>query len=261
MSKDITIMKTAVFGGFKKADVLSYVEQLQSETADIKEQLNSKRREAMELNDKIDELEEKLDSLLKVNEKLAEKEQEAAELTAKLGIAVAENTQYREKLAAMNEKGEKLRRAEKQIGAAYIDARRYSDELVDNAKAKAKDIGAIASQDVKHQASEIEMLLKDVDAISRKFNSSLEQLHKDVYALGTKLNTSASTLLNIHTDLTGIEAQSFSYDEDLPEDAISVEKTDDGSDLTIITYPPNTDFNEDLNIEPSSVLDFDFNEG
>lgn len=260
MSKDITIMKTAVFGGFKKADVLSYVEQLQSDAADIKNQLDNKRSEALELRNKIDELEEKLDSLSEVNVKLAEKEKEVAELTAKLGISVAENTQYREKLSAYNEKGEKLRRAEKQIGAAYIDARRYSDELVDNAKAKAKDIGAIASQDVKREANEIEQLLKDVDAISRKFNSSLEQLHKDVYALGTKLNTSASTLLNLHTDLTGIESQNFSF-EDIPEDAINVEKADDGSGITIISYPPNTDFNEDLNINPNSVFEFDSNEG
>lgn len=239
MSKDIVIMKTAVFGGFKKSDVLAYVEQLQGETADIKEMLDNKRSEALELKNKIDELEEKLEKLSHVNDKLAEKEQEVNELSAKLGIAVAENTQYREKLSSYDEKSEKLRRAEKQIGAAYIDARRYSDDLVDNAKAKAKDIGAIASQDVKREANEIEQLLKDVDAISRKFNSSLEQLHKDVYALGTKLNTSASTLLNLHTDLTGIEAQAYADD--------AADYADDAS-FTVISYP-------------SEAIDYDANEG
>ncbi len=237
MSKEFTIMKTTLFGGFKKSDVLAYVEQLQTETADIKSMLDTKREESVELKRKIDELEIKLDTLSSVNDKLAAKEKEANDLAVKLELALKENKQFSEKIAEYDEKSEKLRRAEKQIGAAYIDARRYSDDLVDNAKAKAKDIGAIASQDVKNQANEIEQLLKDVDAISRKFNSSLEQLHKDVYALGTKLNSSASTLLNLHTDLTGIEAHNFEFDNDFSDE----------NNFTVISYSEHTeDFNSDI---------------
>lgn len=234
MSKEFTVMKTTLFGGFKKSDVLAYVEQLQTETADIKSMLDTKREESLELKRKIDELEVKLEKLTQVNEKLSEKEKEVSELTVKLELALAENKKFSEQIADFDEKSEKLRRAEKQIGAAYIDARRYSDDLVDNAKAKAKDIGAIASQDVKREANEIEQLLKDVDAISKKFNSSLEQLHKDVYALGTKLNTSASTLLNLHTDLTGIEEQNFDFD------------MEDETNFTVISYNEHIDFDDEI---------------
>ena len=234
MSKEFTVMKTTLFGGFKKSDVLAYVEQLQTETADIKSMLDTKREESLELKRKIDELEVKLENLTQVNEKLSEKEKEVSELTVKLELALAENKKFSEQIADFDEKSEKLRRAEKQIGAAYIDARRYSDDLVDNAKAKAKDIGAIASQDVKREANEIEQLLKDVDAISKKFNSSLEQLHKDVYALGTKLNTSASTLLNLHTDLTGIEEQNFDFD------------MEDETNFTVISYNEHIDFADEV---------------
>ncbi len=257
MNNDITVMKTSIFGGFKKSDVLAYVEKLQLETAEVKEQLDNKRNESLELKRKIDELEIRIENLCTVSEKLAEKEKEANDLAVKLEIALKENEQFVEKINSFEEKSEKLKRAEKQIGAAYIDARRYSDELVDNAKSKAKDIGAIASQDVKREANEIEQLLKDVDAISRKFNSSLEQLHKDVYALGNKLNNSASSLLNLHTDLTGIEAHSVNFDMDIPDDAIRVERTNDGSGLTFISYEPNTEFNADLNIQPESIIDED----
>ena len=234
MSKEFTVMKTTLFGGFKKSDVLAYVEQLQTETADIKSMLDTKREESLELKRKIDELEVKLENLTQVNEKLSEKEKEVSELTVKLELTLAENKKFSEKIADFDEKSEKLRRAEKQIGAAYIDARRYSDDLVDNAKAKAKDIGAIASQDVKREANEIEQLLKDVDAISKKFKSSLEQLHKDVYALGTKLNTSASTLLNLHTDLTGIEEQNFDFD------------MEDETNFTVISYNEHIDFDDEV---------------
>lgn len=234
MSKEFAVMKTTLFGGFKKSDVLAYVEQLQTETADIKSMLDTKREESLELKRKIDELEVKLENLTQVNEKLSEKEKEVSELTVKLELALAENKKFSEQIADFDEKSEKLRRAEKQIGAAYIDARRYSDDLVDNAKAKAKDIGAIASQDVKREANEIEQLLKDVDAISKKFNSSLEQLHKDVYALGTKLNTSASTLLNLHTDLTGIEEQNFDFD------------MEDETNFTVISYNEHIDFDDEV---------------
>ncbi len=212
MANDMTIMKTTLFGGFKKSDVLKFVEQLQTETADVKAMLDSKREEALELRNKIEELEDKLDGLAKVNDQLSEKEDEIRSLNERLESALAENKQMNDRINEYDEKSEKLRRAEKQIGAAYIDARRYSDDLVDNAKAKAKDIGAIASQDIKREAAEIETLLKDVDIISRKFNTSIEQLHKDVYALSSKLNSSASNLLNLHTDLSEIEAHNFDYD-------------------------------------------------
>ncbi len=212
MSKEFTVMKTALFGGFKKSDVLALIEELQAETAETKASLDAKREEALELKNKIEELQEKLEELTVVNEKLNEKEKEIAELNQKLEDALNENKQLSEKSVEFDEKSEKLRRAEKQIGAAYIDARRYSDDLVENAKSKAKDIGAFASQDIKREAAEIESLLKDVDVISRKFNSSIEQLHKDVYALSSKLNSSASNLLNLHTDLSELESHNFDYD-------------------------------------------------
>ncbi len=218
MANEFTVMKTTLFGGFKKADVLAFVEQLQSETADVRDALDSKREEALELRNRIDELEEKLDELSKVNEELAEKENEVKSLNEKLEAVLTENKQLNDKITEYDEKTEKLRRAEKQIGAAYIDARRYSDDLVDNAKAKAKDIGAIASQDIKREAGEIETLLKDVDAISKKFNTSIEQLHKDVYALSSKLNSSASNLLNLHTDLSELEAHNFEFDNIADDD-------------------------------------------
>jgi chromosome segregation ATPase len=205
-------MKTSLFGGFKKSDVLNLIEQLQAETSEVKESLDIKREEVLELKNKISTLEEKLEDLSGLADTIQEKEQEIAELNEKLEAALLENKQLSERNAEFDEKSEKLRRAEKQIGAAYIDARRYSDDLVENAKSKAKDIGAFASQDIKREAAEIESLLKDVDVISRKFNSSIEQLHKDVYALSSKLNSSASNLLNLHTDISEIESHNLDYD-------------------------------------------------
>ena len=231
MANEFTVMKTSLFGGFKKSDVLNLIEQLQTETADVKESLDIKREEVLELKNKINELQDKLDELSGLGDKLAEKEREVEELTEKLEAAILENKQLSEKSVEYDEKSERLRRAEKQIGAAYIDARRYSDDLVENAKSKAKDIGAFASQDIKREATEIESLLKDVDAISKKFNSSIEQLHKDVYALSSKLNSSASNLLNLHTDLSELESHNFDYDsvvEDNSDSDVTYTVRDEG---------------------------------
>lgn len=228
MANDFTIMKTTLFGGFKKSDVLAFVEKLQGETEDVKKSLDEKRTEALELKNKIDELEDKIEELSKVKEEITQKDAQIKKLSEDLENALAENKLLGEKSVEFDEKSEKLRRAEKQIGAAYIDARRYSDDLVEGAKAKAKDIGAIASQDIKREANEIETLLKDVDLISRKFNSSIEQLHKDVYALSSKLNASASNLLNLHTDLSELEAHNFEY-----ETVIEDVNQDDGTDVIV----------------------------
>ena len=236
MSNEFTVMKTALFGGFKKSDVLSLIEKLQAETAETKEALDTKREEALELKNKIEELEEKLEELSVVNDKLSEKEKEVAELNRKLEEILLENKQLNEKSVEFDEKSEKLRRAEKQIGAAYIDARRYSDDLVENAKSKAKDIGAFASQDIKREASEIESLLKDVDAISRKFNSSIEQLHKDVYALSSKLNSSASNLLNLHTDLSELESHNFDYETVVDDQKDDITYTVTSEDYVSVSF-------------------------
>ena len=211
MANDITIMKTAIFGGFKKSDVLSLIENLQGETADTKSLLDEKRKEVMELREKLDIVYEKLEQLNEVSELLSLKEKENQELTEKLEKALAENKELNDKLSDFDNKSEKLQRAEKQIGAVYIDARRYADDLVENARSKAKDIGAVASQDIKRECLEIEGLLRDVDVISNKFNTSIEQLHRDVYALSSKLNSSASNLLNLHTDLAELSPANFEY--------------------------------------------------
>jgi chromosome segregation ATPase len=233
---ELKVMKTAVFGGFKKSDVLALVEQLQTEAIDAKDSLDIKCEEALELRNRIEELEEKLESLTVVNEKLAEKEREVEELTQRVDELLLENKQLGEKSVEFDEKSEKLRRAEKQIGAAYIDARRYSDDLVENAKSKAKDIGAFASQDIKREASEIESLLKDVDAISRKFNSSIEQLHKDVYALSSKLNSSASNLLNLHTDLSELESHNFDYETVVDDQKDDITYTVTSEDYVSVSF-------------------------
>lgn len=248
MSNEKIIMKTSLFGGFKKSDVLDYIENLQNDAADLNSELDKKRKESLELRKKIEELEEKVSELSEISKAIEEKDARISELGEKLRNSKDECAQYKEKLFEYQDKSERLSRAEKQIGAAYIDARRYSDEIIDNAKSKAKDIGALASQDVKHQANEIEQLLRDVDAVSKKFNSSLEQLHKDVYALSTKLNTSASNLLNLHTELPALEASSIYGDEN------SAEATVDGNDSTYISYDTNYEFNEELNIQVDDII-------
>lgn len=231
MTNDITIMKTAIFGGFKKSDVLALVENLQSETADTRKLLDEKRKEANELREQLDEITDKLQELMKVNELLAIKEKENLELNDRLEKALNENKELNNKLVDFDNKTEKLQKAEKQIGAVYIDARRYADDLVENARSKAKDIGAVASQDIKRECLEIEALLRDVDIISNKFNSSIEQLHRDVYSLSSKLNTSASNLINLHTDLAEFTPVEFEYNSNaLPtnDEIVEVENRDDG---------------------------------
>lgn len=244
MAKDSTSMKTVIFGGFKKSDVLALIEELQLEIADIKNSLDEKRREVLDLRNQVEELD-------CVNKLLSEKEAENIELSAKLDAALSENTVYRQKIDEFQEKSDKIQRAEKQIGAVYIDARRYSDELVENARAKAKDIGSIASQDIKRESVEIEALLRDVDIISKKFNTSIEQLHRDVYSLSSKLNTAASNLLNIHTDLAELNPVKYEFDASISDEIEGEVRSE------VIIEDEVSDINADVNVvEKSDDEDF-----
>ncbi|MBQ6707790.1 MAG: hypothetical protein IJM97_02445 [Clostridia bacterium] len=62
MSKEI-IFRSAVFGGFKREDVIKYIEQLQTEIVDDKRIIGEKVRALKDAEDKIASLEAEIEKL------------------------------------------------------------------------------------------------------------------------------------------------------------------------------------------------------
>ena len=138
-----------------------------------------------------------------------------------------------------------------------MDARKYSDEIVTAANRKAYGTQEEASQSIEAQAAKIAKLSTDVDSLSDTLTKSISALHADIAALSLKLSKSAQELKNRKDAEKFVPELSMKIEEELGEKISGVTKTHDGTGLTYIQYPAQTEFNEDLNIQPDTVYRFD----
>ena len=155
------ILRTSVFGGFRREDVLQYVEELKGEIAALSGKLQAQ------------------------NAQKAENEA----LTARFAAIDTEKSE-------MHRKAEEIRASEAQLGAAFLDARKYSDEIVTAANKKANETALDASDSIAKQATEVARLSSDVDALAETLTKSIADLHANIAALSVKLSKSAQALSN-----------------------------------------------------------------
>ena len=253
-------MRTSIFGGFKKEDVLTYVESLQNQIEQLKTEISAKEEEISDLSSRVDELTLQCEELAQVKSELEEKNNETEAVkseNSELNVRINELTAVAEEYDNAKHKFEKnnieLKKAETRLGAAFLDARKYSDEIVAAANEKAHATSKAISDDISKQASEISYLSQEVERLSKSFTNSMDELRANIAVLSQRMAASAKNL-SIRQDAVFEPDLSFTFD--LDDDANGVIETNDGSGLTYIQYPPHTDFNEDLNIQPDSKFTF-----
>ncbi|MBQ5994776.1 MAG: hypothetical protein IJL63_02835 [Clostridia bacterium] len=251
---DEQIMRTSVFGGFKKDDVLSYVEKLQKEIASLQAELDAKANEisslesnAAELEEKTAELESVSASLEEANRKIDELTEENGALTQKADALGEIADEYVNAKAQLEKESLEIKQAQARLGAAFIDARKYSDNLVAAANERAMKASQGFSQDISRQAGEITKLSAEIDKLSAQFNSTVNTLHSDIAVLAQRMSASA---MNLRQRNEASFEPNLNVSFEVDDDATGVINTDDGSGLTYIQYPPHTRFNEDLDIKP-----------
>lgn len=229
------ILRTSIFGGFKREDVLQYVEELKGEILVLSEEVKGKTAQLETLQEKVDalaaECEQAKATEVKLNETAAALEESQA-LNTKL---VAENTALSARFAAMDtekasmdRKAEEIRASEAQLGAAFLDARKYSDEIVSAANKKANETQAEASDSIAKQATEVARLSADVDALAATLTKSIDDLHADISALSAKLSKAAQALQNRK------DAEKF-----IPDISIKIEEdvSAENGAATVLHYP------------------------
>ncbi|MEG1835777.1 MAG: hypothetical protein RRZ68_05390 [Oscillospiraceae bacterium] len=246
------ILRTSVFGGFKRTDVLTYVEELKNEIELLKGEIEKKSTDIDVLNSSVAALTEKYDDMKGFEQKFLDELEEKTKLfeennvlNEQINELKVQNSEYEKSQADIDKTREVLKTTEVQLGAAFLDARKYSEEIVTAANTKVSEVSKAVSSDISQQAAEISRLSADVDKISLSFSKSIDELHSNILALAKKMSNAA-------TSLEGRENAAF-----LPEVSITINQEKAEDELKFIKYPPNTDFNEDLNISSSSVYRFD----
>ncbi len=215
MSKDL-MFKTSAFGGFKKDEVMDFIEKVLTEKSALERQLAANTAKTAQLNSQVAALQAEAAQVsmlrsdvtelsAKINDyesTIADKDILINELTSKLSEAqekaadigeVAELKRENERLQLELEKKHDL---ERQVGAAMLDARVHSEGLVEQAKEKANAVTKAVYAAIGDTAVKIDDLSAGIGEIARNFTKSVEEVELRIKALTGDMSKTAQALIS-----------------------------------------------------------------
>lgn len=282
MSNDV-VFKSKAFGGFDKNEVMDFVNKMLEEKAAIEKRLSESNAKFAQVNAELfafkkasEEAETEKAELEAVKAKLAESEAEletkdsaistlGAQLTEKDNeIESLKNTlsqtatsdevqaeleSLRSEVARLKVEAEKKRDLERQVGAAMLDARIHSEELVEEAKEKANAVTKSVYSAIGDTALKIDDLSTGIAEIARSFTKAVEEVELRIKALTGDMSKTAQLLISESGVISetneaepAIEYDFTSVDSNVSE--ITINPADYGvNDVTSIEF---TDSQEDL---------------
>lgn len=98
-------------------------------------------------------------------------------------------------ISGLQAEAEKLKSLESQLGSAIIDARRYSDRLITDAKAKSAKITGEVYLAINETTSKVNTLAEDMSAFKADFDETLRLLHLKLETLSKNLGGTAEDMI------------------------------------------------------------------
>ena len=224
------MFKTSAFGGFKKDEVMDFVQQVLGEKGELERLLLNNTTRNNQLSAELNNVKAEIDSLSSVRDELADslikvedltnalKEKDAIieELNLKLAEAQRNSCSSDEldRLKAENDALkadiEKKRDMERQVGAAMLDARVHSEELIEEAKEKANNVTKAIYNAIGETAVKIDDLSAGIGEIARNFTKSVEEVELRIKVLTGDMSKTAQALIS---DSVSVEPKASSVDD------------------------------------------------
>lgn len=248
MSKDL-MFRTTAFGGFKKDEVMDFIEKVLNEKSSLEKQLAIYSAKTTQLNGEIASLQSEIADIGKLRSDMAElsakiNEYEVAiddkdtlikELTERLSEAQSKAVDESE-VATLKRENERLQAEldkkgdlERQVGAAMLDARVHSEELVEQAKKRANSVTKAVYAAIGDTAVKIDDLSAGIGEIARNFTKSVEEVELRIKALTGDMSKTAQALIseNVLTDEVVVETVGPATEYDFSTPVIDDEITFD----------------------------------
>lgn len=245
MANDI-VFKTKAFGGFNKDEVMDFVNkiiaektELEKKLAESEEALASSNAKLAELNNVVAENAKLNADLLLANDSVAELKGEldsANELIVSLSQQVSEARLSEETQAELDSLNaevtrlrsecEKKRDIERQVGAAMLDARVHSEELVEAAKERADLVTKSVYAAIGDTALKIDDLSTGIGEIARSFTKSVEEVELRIKALTGDMSKTAQLLISESGIITDSQSDKV---KDVEYDFLTKKSDDDGT--------------------------------
>ena len=238
MANDV-IFKTKAFGGFNKEEVMTYInrlisekEELENKCKELTDEKNDLKNEVSEISQKLKETEEKVTKSAEEYEKLSkilEAEREVRDAVCKekdeFGVEILKlnkelnelknkpvlTEEDAEVLKAENSKlkaeCDKLKAMEQQVGAAMLDARLRSDELVKEAEEKANLVRKDVYDAIGDTALKIDELSGGITEIARNFTKAVSEVEMRISVLTGNMSKTAQALISNNLETSPLRKQ------------------------------------------------------
>lgn len=150
------------------------------------EELSSALEQAAALNEKISKLSAAND----------EKTAEIISLKSELEALTSELARAREKCRSYEDNADRLSGLEAQLGSAMIDARRFADKLIDDAKAKADSINSHTLISLGTTRAKVESLSNQIKEVSDSMAGAYAQLSEKMNSLTAGIDSVTASIEN-----------------------------------------------------------------
>ena len=192
MSKD-KILKKSAFGGFKKEDVLDYIEKLQQEIVELKREAAdcaAYKRDVDRIKASEAETEKKVVSLLEQKDALTAENSALVEKNASLTLKLEQLTSILEKSKA------DAAEAEEKYNILAAEYSRVTDikSMTDEAKESVSNIASDARNAVDSVYADVSSASNRFRTVTVNFESSLASLKSGTEALLTALSSASENL-------------------------------------------------------------------
>ena len=238
MANDV-IFKTKAFGGFNKEEVMTYInrlisekEELENKCKELTDEKNNLKNEVAETSQKLKETEENSKKASEEYEsilKLLDAEREIRDAICKekdeFGVEILklnnELNEHKNKPVLSEEDAEilkaenaklkmecdKLKAMEQQVGAAMLDARLRSDELIKEAEEKANLVRKDVYDAIGDTALKIDELSGGITEIARNFTKAVSEVEMRINLLTGNMSKTAQALISNNLESAPLRIQ------------------------------------------------------
>lgn len=228
------LLKKSVFGGFKKEDVLEYIDKLNENARQEEERLTHRidelenknaflAQQAHQLKQSLEETQRRLEEESKRVQELTDaKKSLDAELlssrysdeqhTRDLDLEREKNRQMELALEALEEKAKSYDGLSAQIGDIMVEARLQSAKLLDDTHGKCRVMTDRANGSVTELADRIDQLNSQISGLREQFAASMQAVSHEMDSIGNQLQSKASQLRD---EMIPLEASESAQKEEI----------------------------------------------
>ena len=243
------VFKTKAFGGYNKKDVMDYVNALLAEKSELNKTIASFAESKAKLEAELSEYKSKCDEMGALRGELVSEKNLNSELRAQVDF---KETEIKNLLAEIAERDDKIlnlentvsenmmsdaaeseieflrgevqrlkaecertRDMERQVGAAMLDARVHSEELVEAARERANNVTKAVYAAIGDTAVKIDDLSGGIGEIARAFTKSVEEVELRIKALTGDMSKTAQLLISetgVISDASTVVSGEIEYD-------------------------------------------------